>query len=121
MQANEKKPPVGGDSASFFDLGGLLRQPPTPPYTETVVALAEWASGEHTHLALEVMASDGSWEPLAAISLADCLGPNVRTQLRQFPLFRLAWYGQVGDPNKTPQSPAPVQASFVSSEATTRP
>ena len=121
MESDEKKPPIGGELKSFYPLGRVLCPAPSPPYMQSVAALVEWENGEHTHLALEVMASDGRWEPLAAVSLKNCLAPDIRPQLRQFPLFRLAWYGQWGDPSNTPQSPAPEQASFVSSEATTRP
>jgi hypothetical protein len=88
---------------------------------EVNAALVEWEGGEHTHLSFEVMRSDGAWEPLASVALQDCLAADVRSQLRQFPLFRLAWCGQVGEPSITPQRGVSEQASFVSSEASTKP
>ena len=88
---------------------------------EVNAALVEWECGDHTHLSFEVMRSDGAWEPLATVALEDCLVADIRSQLRQFPVFRLAWCGQVGEPNITPQRGVSEQASFVSSDATTRP
>ena len=99
----------------------LLREAPQAGRTEEGIVVVEWEDGAHTHLVLEVMGADGAWEQLAAISLQDCLTPKTRPLLRQFPLFRLAWYGQVGEPSCVPQRLVPEHDSLVSSAATTRP
>ncbi len=100
---------------------GLLREAPDAAREETTVVIVEWENGAHTHLALEVMAADGGWEPLASVSLQDCRAEGVRKTIRQFPTFRLAWYGQVGEPRNTPQRLLPEHDSRVSSDAATRP
>lgn len=117
--ADEKKPPQGA-VGSMSNLG-LLREAPIASRNETNAAVVEWQNGDHTHLAFEVMTVDGAWEPLAAVSLQDCLAQGSRQELRQFPVFRLAWYGQVGEPSNTPQRLMPEHDSRVSSDASTRP
>ncbi|WP_422585164.1 hypothetical protein [Polaromonas sp.] len=101
-------------------LVGLLRQAPAAGHHDTTAAVVEWQDGEHTHLAFEVMGADGAWFPLAAVALNDCRADGVRLNLRQFPMFRLAWYGQVGEPSNTPQRLMPEHDSRVSSDASTR-
>jgi hypothetical protein len=123
MSTDEKKPPAGGavDAGSSGVMRLLSKPLGNIARVEVNAALVEWESGDHTHLSFEVMRSDGAWEPLASVALEDCLAADIRSQLRQFPVFRLAWCGQVGEPSITPQRGVPEQASFVSSDATTRP
>lgn len=62
---------------------GLLREPlDSVSLSTTGAAIVEWEDGDHTHLALEVMARDGSWQPLATVALTDCLNPAIRPELR---------------------------------------
>lgn len=110
---------LGGDL--FGQISAILCVPPNAVRTEKAAAVVEWEDGEHTHLVLQVLAKDGSWEPLVSVALQDCLTPAVRPLLRQFPLFRLAWYGQVGEPSNTPQRLVPEQLNRVSSDATSCP
>ncbi len=123
MSTDEKKPPEGGavDAGSAGVMRLLSKPLGNVTRVEVNAALVEWERGDYTHLSFEVMRSDGAWEPLASVALADCLAADVRTQLRQFPVFRLAWCGQVGEPSITLQRLVPEQASFVSSDATARP
>lgn len=88
----------------------LLREVPNVAYTQTNAAIVEWQDGDHTHLAFEVMDSTGSWRPLAAVSLQDCLAAGVCTKLRQFPILRLVWLGQIGEVSLRPQRLVPEGA-----------
>lgn len=101
--------------------GRLLREMPDVACTQTSAAIVEWQDGAHTHLAFEVMGADGQFYPLGAVSLQDCRADGVRTKLRQFPIFRLSWIGQVGEPREMPQRLVPEHDSCVSSDASTLP
>lgn len=62
------------------------------PREERAIHLVELEDGRNTHIALEVMGrQQADWIPLAVVSVADLLGS---ADVRQFPVFRLAWYGQ---------------------------
>jgi hypothetical protein len=98
---------------------GLLREPFVASYDDTTGAIVEWHDGAHTHMGLEVLDVHGHWVTLATVALTDCRVPGMRERLRQFPMFRLAWYGQVGEPSNCPQRLMPEQVNLVSSVDTT--
>ena len=81
----------------------LWRGEPSGPLAVEGAAIVEWQHGAHTHLAIEVMDANGDWIALGCVALKDCRTPEVRPLLRQFPIFRLAWYGQLADPSDVPQ------------------
>lgn len=88
-------------------------------YSDKGIAIAEWEDGNHTHIAFEVMAATGEWLPMCVVPLAVCVGELNRSDLRQFPVFRLAWYGQLGLPSSVPQAGAPSQDRLAVAVATT--
>lgn len=116
---DETKPPASVDVGESIgvDMRGvwLLRELPNVAYTQTNAAIVEWQDGAHTHLAFEVMGSDGWWHSLGAVSLQDCRAVGVHPKLRQFPMFRLVWLGQVGEPSSRPQRLVPEQIDQSSS------
>ncbi len=85
-------------------------------YEDKAIAIAEWEDGNQSHIALEAMAATGEWVPISVVPLAACLN---RGDLRQFPVFRLAWYGQVGLPSRAPQAGEPSQERRAGMDATT--
>lgn len=88
-------------------------------YSDKGIAIAEWEDGNHTHIAFEVMAATGEWLPISVVPLAACVGELNRSDLRQFPVFRLAWYGQLGLPSSVPQESTPSQDRLAGALATT--
>lgn len=87
-------------------------------HSSRTIATAELEDGADSHIALEVMAADGVWSPLAIVPMWTCLSQPLRGKLRQFPLFRVAWYGQPGPPTLKPHAGIPEQDTFVGSDET---
>jgi hypothetical protein len=69
-------------------------------HSEEGIVIAEWDNANHTHIALEVMGADGEWIPVSVVPLAACQDELNRGDIRQFPVFRLAWYGQLELPSE---------------------
>lgn len=101
-------------TGNYKPIVGLLREPVNVDHMETNAAIVEWENGEHTHISFEVMTAEGSWEPLTMVVMAECVSPEFRRWLRQPSVFRLAWYGQVGEPSKKPQRLVPEQENLTS-------
>ena len=75
------------------------------PHMDTTAAIIALEDGNHTHIAFEVMGTQpAQWIPIAIVPIRDLL--NLRG-VRQFPVFRLAWYGQCDD---EPQTSCPEQS-----------
>lgn len=95
---------AGAQNQVLLALGGEI--------TSTGAAIAE-LDGAHAHLALEVMGKDGWWSALLVVPIDACMTDPARHLLRQWPMFRLAWYGQPDAPSKNPQPGEPEQENLT--------